>query len=297
MNDNQSLNDGQRSLRSQGSFRDPYQSKNRHLRSVDQRAYSYLPYSHHSRDPSRPIEPVYMDEDLLSIHSPGQQGPVGSLLQDNIGMEPTEVLPPPCPALDFRAAAPAKRKRGYIRSEWNLRKLILLGFVLASLVSVTWYFVWPRIPTLEYAGAYLDEHPTLTNISMSSVWNVNFTVLNNENWIPTHIHNLAVSAVDSSTGVTLGHGNSHSLTLIPKSINQVITVPIHINYTAKSLQDPTFQDLSSSCSIVNQDLSSPSKQTFDVNFHILFSIQGIVWHPLLIVNPSNMYFQCPTSTE
>ncbi|KAG1149226.1 hypothetical protein G6F37_004353 [Rhizopus arrhizus] len=285
---------------------DPYnRQRNKAYMESEKRANSYLPYSNHNRNPNRPAEPIYLDEDLPSFRQPGQYGPVGSILQDNIVMDMMEQDGLNSSNLPLRkninaSMQPfenAKKKRWWTRLGISGRKVVFVMFSFIVFVVLAWYFVWPRVPTLQYVGAYLDDNPTMTNVSMEAVWKVNFTVLNQDNWIPTNIQNLAVSVFDANTGVTFGRGNSNQLTLRPRSIDQAVTIPIHINYTASNPNDPTFQDLSSSCSIVNQDLSSPPKETFDIKFKIVYYIAGIIWHTAAIVAPTTTYFQCPTNTE
>lgn len=274
---------------------------NQYAEDTEKRANSYLPYSNHNRDPNQPNDPIYLDDELPSFNQPGQ--PVGSMLHDNIAMEMMEqddfhnynTAPHKNINSTVQPLAPMKKKRWWTRIGISGRKLVFFGFVFIVIVIIVWFFVWPRTPTLQYVAAYLEDNPTMTNSSMQAVWQVNFTVLNQDNWIPTNIQNFAVSVIDTNTGTTFGSGNSNHLMLTGRSIDQMITIPIYIDYNSTGATDTTFQDLSSACSIVNQDLSSPHTQTLSVKFKFVYYIAGIVWHTVSTVAPTSTHFQCPTS--
>lgn len=187
-----------------------------------------------------------------------------------------------------------KSKRMWITKKLGIsgRKLVFTVFGFITIVVIIWYFMWPRTPTLAFLEAGLISNANYSSTNMLATWNVNFTVNNYDNWIPTNINNFAVSVLDSSTGEKFGFGNSGHLMLRPRSIDQIITVPIYINFT-RDATNPTIIDLLNACSMINQDLSSPlPKQTLDISFSVIYYIAGIAWNPVSTFSPTS-YFQCP----
>lgn len=232
-----------------------------------------------------------MDE-LPSFNQPGQQETIAMELMDPDGLyNPNSASlknnPPPI--------QPSSEKKGWRRLGCSGRKLVFVGFAFVIAVIIVWYFVWPRTPTLQYVATSLEGDSILTDDTMEALWKVNFTVLNQENFVPTSMQKFAVSVMDANTGVTFGEGNSNYLMLRGRSIDQVITIPIYINYTSSGSTDATFKDLTAACSAANQAASS-SPKSLNVKFKIVYYISGIVWHTVSTVSPMTSYFQCPTST-
>lgn len=193
------------------------------------------------------------------------------------------------------ALIPAVKKKKWWRKGGLIgKKLVFIVFIFIAVVAVIWYFVWPRTPTLQFldAGLLNESTANYTSTSMVASWQVNFTVINSDNWIPTNIHNLAINVVEETTGVVFGSGNSGALKLSGRSIDQVISVPIQINFV-RNADDATLKTLINACRIINRDISSIApKQTLEVKFSIVYYIAGIVWHPSASVAPQS-YFQCP----
>lgn len=274
----------------------------------EKRANSYLPYSNHNRDPYDPVEPIYLQEevdDLPSFNSPNNhnnrnnRGPVGSILQDNIAMDminedhnyyassqhhgdKKEEVMEPLPAI--------KKKKWWLRLGISGKKLLFGVFGFLAVVVVIAYFVWPRDPTLKFLTAELASKPYYNETTMIATWNVNFTVDNTVNWVPTNINNFAVTV--RSSGEAFGTGNSGKLTLKPKRIDEVISIPINIDFT-RDPTNPTLKDLLNACvTIKKEDMSAPKQQTLDIAFDIVYYIAGIVWNTNSRVSPQT-YFSCP----
>ncbi|KAG2228827.1 hypothetical protein BDF21DRAFT_450368 [Thamnidium elegans] len=268
----------------------------------EKRANSYLPYTNHTRDPYS-VEPVYLQEEdhLPSFNSPHShhgRGPVGSILQDNIVMDTIndendyydnnnsndihkkeQVLPP------------SVKKSWWVRLGISGKKLVFTIFGFLGVIVIIWYFVWPRTPTLHFLDAGLKSGGIYTQTSMEAVWTVNFTVINEDNWVPTLINNFAVNVLDRSTGEVFGSGNTNRLKLSPRSSGQIIPVDIYINFT-RDATSQTLMNLRDSCMFINRDQGSAPKQTLDIQFSIVYYIAGIVWNPISTFSPLG-YFQCP----
>ncbi|KAI8051096.1 uncharacterized protein B0P05DRAFT_562938 [Gilbertella persicaria] len=280
----------------------PKKKKQYYYEDQEKRANSYLPYSHHARNPNHPVEPIYLDEDLPSFNSPNHHSrQVGSILQDNIVMDMMSDTPY-APPQDYEQKTqqgmietlPVKKKKWWAQLGISGRKLVFAVFGFIILVALIWYFVWPRDPTLAFLDAGLKDDTTAhyTSTSMEATWSVNFTVNNMDNWIPTNIQNFAVSVIDESTGEVFGRGNTGHLSLRPRAIDQVINVPIYINIT-RDATNPTLRDLLNACWMINQDLtSSTPKQSLNIKFSVVYYIAGIIWHTTSVFSPQS-YFQCP----
>lgn len=303
---------------------DPYAPKSHHKKKKkykpastvttegDKRANSYLPYSNHNRNPYDPVEPIYLEQDddyLPSFNSPGQyqhnsvqrsRGPVGSILQDNIVMDmmsehhnANDDDYETKPQLEH-ILPPVKKKKWWTKCGLTGRKLVIIVFVFIIIVGVISYFVWPRTPTLQYvdAGLVSGSESLINDTMMIANWNVNFTVLNNDNFIPTNIQNFAVNVIESSSGDIFGTGNSGHLMLKPRSQDQQITIPISINFQ-RDATNQAMKTLVSACQIKEVDSSASTRQSLSITFEIVYYIAGIVWHPVSRVSPST-YFDCPS---
>ncbi|KAI8967758.1 hypothetical protein BDF20DRAFT_899099 [Mycotypha africana] len=268
----------------------------------EKRANSYLPYSNH---PYSNHGPVYLQDDSQQA---ANRGPVGSMLQDNIVMDMLDESYYPNTGngmgkedgkelsdTDFDIIPVKKKKKPWwIKLGISGRKLVFIAFAFVAVVAVLWYFVWPRDPTLQFLEAGLADGTTAhyTSTSMEAIWSVNFTVLNSDNWIPTNIQNFAVSVIEDNSGETFGTGNSGHLMLKPRSIDQVVSIPIYINFT-RSADNQALKTLLGACSVINQDLASPvPRQSLSITFRIVYYIAGIVWHTVSNVSPIS-FFQCP----
>jgi hypothetical protein len=264
------------------------------------------------------VEPIYLEDDdspsnrnTMASSNNHHRGPVGSILQDNIVMDMiqdeelgSQYNKPNnnsrnnhddlLATKEMMAATSPNKGRLWITKKLGIsgRKLVFIVFGFIAIVVIIWYFMWPRTPTLSFLEAGLTSNANYSSTTMIANWNVNFTVNNQDNWIPTNINNFAVSVIDSSTGEIFGYGNSNHLSLKPRSIDQIITVPIYINFT-RDPTNPTIIDLLNACSMINQDLSSPlPTQTLDISFSVVYYIAGIAWHTISTFSPTS-YFQCP----
>ncbi|KAI7908141.1 uncharacterized protein BX663DRAFT_547758 [Cokeromyces recurvatus] len=287
---------------------------------------SYLPYSNHRHDPYNSAESIFLQEDnvddLPSFNSPQAaaaaadhnhaRGPVGSILQDNINMDMMNdypyytpyqsdmnlrgTKPTTTPSVLIQSLPPVKKKKWWERRlGMSGQKLVFILFIFISAVGVIWYFVWPREPTLRFIAAGLKDGTTAnyTSTSIEANWIVNFTVLNSESWIPTQMKDFAINVIEGSSGEIVGSGHSGHVVLKPRSIDQIVTIPILIQLT-RDATNPTLKTLLSACSVLNEDLSSPlPKQTLDIRFRVSYYISGIIWHNSGDVIPES-YFQCPS---
>ncbi|KAI8994811.1 hypothetical protein BDB01DRAFT_858169 [Pilobolus umbonatus] len=287
---------------------DPYHSRQnktsdyRKKKGGDQRANSYLPYSNHKPAPYEPNNPILLqdDEDYLpSFDQPGKRGPVGSILQDNINMDMLDhngpYQSPPENAKVEAVEPPAKKRAWWLRLGISGKKMVFITFGLITVIAIVWFIVWPRVPTLEFVNAELAEYETvITEDSMDVAWSVNFTVKNEDNFIPTSIKNFEFTIYNANTQVAFGKGNSGKLTLKPKSIGQIITIPIYVRYTSTGPNDQTWRDLYDSCIRHTIDVQAPvNQQSLNIRFQVVYYIAGLTWTYVSNFTPASGYFQCP----
>ncbi|ORY91171.1 hypothetical protein BCR43DRAFT_498627 [Syncephalastrum racemosum] len=275
--------------------------RKQHHTSEDERANSYLPYSHHRRDPYAAQEPIYLEEDNMpSFTSPNKNsmGGVGSLLQDNIAMDMVDQQPPAVPqkqqldpSLDPLPEI-KKRKRSRRLCGLHRRTLVFIVFIFVVIVAVIWYFVWPRYPPLYYLESKAvnsDWKPTY----VTSTWYVNMTADNSENWVPTRIKNFEVELLDANTNQKFGSGSSGSIILPPRQSNVNVPFTFDIHYVASDQQDTTLQDLTL-CSAVKTNPTPETPQSLNVIFQVTYHIEGFAWTKRSTVRPSG--FQCPDTS-
>ncbi|KAI8355706.1 hypothetical protein BD560DRAFT_484410 [Blakeslea trispora] len=288
-------------------YEDPYaklQQKKWRANNLSDRANSYLPYSHHQRDPNQKTEPIYIEE--YATPQSNSLG-VGSMLHDNItdqinmNRRPSQ-LPNQISETyaDKMAALPVDTKRRKQRRLCGLRyrTLALISVLIIAVIVIVWFFVWPRVPSLFIED--VDNVGTLqvvtnsTKMSFSTQWQLNMTADNTANWVPTHISSLDVSIRDDSTHLAFGNGSASNIVLSPRKKSTII-VPMTINYETMSNNDTTFQDLYNACGVqVTSSMPFENQQdVLNVTLQVTFHIAGIVWSPTQEIPVSGL--MCPTT--
>ncbi|KAI8380694.1 hypothetical protein BD560DRAFT_386861 [Blakeslea trispora] len=246
------------------------------------------------------------DQELPSFNAPQQQQYHHSLkhtgpnVQDNFIVDDVEQVPYYPQEIENQNkqkivdSLPDEKKPWWAPLSLHARSMVfcLFGFIL--LVGIIWYFVWPREPTLFFleAGLAPDTTAQYSKTTMEAVWSVNFTVNNMNNWVPTNIQNFAVSVIEVYSGEVFGKGNSGHLVLRPRSLDQIVQVPIFINLT-RDATNPTLRTLLGSCWVTQQDTNTPIvKESLNIKFSVIYYIAGIVWHTTSVFAPQS-YFICP----
>lgn len=277
--------------------RSDYDQQQQHL----QRANSYLPYSHHQRDPLAPVAPIYIEERTTSVltdkdRTISLQPEHTDVLTTTDERRPVHALQQPPPELPFTV----KRKR---KTCWRRRHAIFaIAILVAAVIAVIWYFVWPRVPSFEVTDA--DDVAVAPVISKdtgiyNTTWRVTLSIDNSANWVPTRIENLLVTVTDRNTSQAFGHGNSGSLVLAPH-VKQSTNVTMDIFYNRSSDSDQTFTDLWYYCSNFKQYGSvvpvadGESDKTPDFDFSVQVQISGIAWKTS-VGAPKPKGFNCPTN--
>ncbi|KAI7886008.1 hypothetical protein K492DRAFT_233736 [Lichtheimia hyalospora FSU 10163] len=278
----------------QNSYNDDPYARNERTSRPTIRANSYLPYSNHQRDPLAPVPPIYI-EDNASIPNDRtisfQVDSFTSIPEDrkvsgSRKFEETSLSIP----------MHSKRRQGRCCMRWRL--ITLITILAAAVVAVIWYFVWPRIPILAFDDAKDTSDPwswILDNNNAykayNATWSLNMTANNEQNWIPTHINDMAVTVINHNTSQEIGSGNSGSLVLSPKG-TQLVNIPLSFLYWNSSSSDQTFEDLVNTCIVSNND--SPMKRLqMHIDLVVTIHTAGIAWSSTQTVS-SPEGFTCPT---
>ncbi|KAI7856772.1 hypothetical protein BDC45DRAFT_502267 [Circinella umbellata] len=265
-----------------------------YLERIAERANSYLPYSNHQRDPNAPMAPIYIEDTpssiiaaadkdrtisiqpelMISNNNGGARSMTGAIERVIGGHQPTTIVNEG-DQLEF-----SKRK---LKRRWcGLRKRIIALFVVVFCVVVTlvWFFVWPRFPQLKFTDvdSPIYEYVNDTNTQQmyfNASWVLNMTADNTANWIPTHIRDMAVDVVYRDTNEPFGHGNSGSLQLSPRSF-QIIEIPIRI-YHKVDASDQTYVAVANACGPRGYSPTLTAANSFNIDFLVEVSIDGISW--------------------
>lgn len=277
---------------------DPYASKKKWKNPTEDRANSYLPYSHHQRDPNKTCEPIYIEE----YSTPASTTlAMGSILQDNI----TDIMPQPQIQqqqqdhfTDKFVNLSAERRKLKTICGLRYRSVLFISLIFIAIVVVIWYFVWPRIPNLALDD--VDNVGTIqvltssTKKSMSTQWSLNMTADNTANWVPTRINSIDILITDERTQQSFGSGNSGWIILPPKQ-KSMIPILLDIYYESYNVNDTTFQDLYNACGVqVNSNTPFESRQgVLNVTLSVTYHISGIVWPTTKQMHINSLI--CPTS--
>ncbi|KAI9266473.1 hypothetical protein BDA99DRAFT_535903 [Phascolomyces articulosus] len=274
-------------------------SKLGYLERITERANSYLPYSHHQRDPNAPITPIYI-EDTPSVIGASDKDRTISIqpeLNNNNNNNNQNHHDGATPSMTARVmggytTSPltgaegdqiefSKRKT---RRRWcGLRKRIITFFIFlfCAAIALIWYFVWPRVPQLMFEDVdgpsyYHVNNNDTQQVYFNASWILNMTADNNANWIPTHIRDMAVTVFYRPTNQPFGHGNSGSFQLSPRSF-QIVEIPISI-YILVDSNDPTYVAVANACGPRDNAPSLPTTEnSFNIDFLVDISISGIAW--------------------
>lgn len=160
-------------------------------------------------------------------------------------------------------------------SNTTSRTIVFFMFSIFILGAITAFFCWPRTPRIYmgggatavngigpdwWAGERLpisEQDNTIipSRPSLRGTWQINMTLDNRDNWIPTHIRSLEFVLMDSLTLAKFAWASSSTMILQPKTISP-ISLTFNVNYQAPDNTDPTFQNLYIACG----PLKSPNSQ-------------------------------------
>ena len=138
-----------------------------------------------------------------------------------------------------------------------VRPLLFAGFALLLLLSLAFFFCWPRTPKLRLASQGAagrirrpddqtdwgndPQHPWL-----KTAWIVNVTLDNHDNFIPTHVHTLELIMADQLTQQPFARSLATDLKLLPRT-ETLLNMLFDVEYETPSIKDPTFEHLYNAC--------------------------------------------------
>ncbi|SAL99321.1 hypothetical protein [Absidia glauca] len=293
-----------------------YTSKERILPAVNpaylesyQRANSYLPYSHHQRDPLQQIAPIYVEDERLQTI----QG-VGSMLQDNISVDMArndeaaqrQLRDKKTPdyekrnmeLLELQQKEDQQRRWYQRRCCCGLTVRLWLYMAVGGLLvlfALLMYFLFPRMPTVGFSAADTSQQAWTKDMNtMTAQWSVNMTLDSSANWIHTWLDSMVVSVLDNDTMTQIGSGAVDAQWIPPRESKHMVTLPINIAYSRTNATDETITDLFATCGPRRQtpDPTSFHSELFNVTFQVELVLRGLPWSSHSTVIPDHG-IQCP----
>lgn len=314
------------SLTSNAEFHDdPYASKKKwrssatssHLQQLqqqqqlqDERANSYLPYSHHKRDPNQKNEPIYIEE--YSAPASTTLG-MGSMLQDSMtdqiirggggngSYQPDRIEDPnhhniTDKMVNLQSEMKKKKRQRKRCCGFTYRTVAFSVSAFLVILALVIFFVWPRIPDLKLID--VDNISSIainrTTKSYSTLWNLNITADNHANWVPTRISSIDFTFVDNETEEHFGNVTAGAMVLPPRADTAFnVTMPIY--YESSKVNDTTFQNLYDACGVqVTSNTPSETQQDkLNVTLYVTYHIAGIAWPTRKQMKLNDLV--CPTS--
>jgi hypothetical protein len=164
---------------------------------------------------------------------------------------------------------------------------IFFIFVLGAIAT---FFCWPRTPRVSIGGRadLINGSPPdwwaearlpipsqdntaipTTRPSLRGTWQINVTLDNRDNWIPTHIKSLEFVLMDSLTLAKFAWAPSPAVVLQPGDISP-LSLTFSVNYQAPDDMDPTFQNLYNACGPLKQP--NDQRPALNVLLKVYFSL-------------------------
>ncbi|KAI9311239.1 hypothetical protein BX666DRAFT_2032250 [Dichotomocladium elegans] len=287
------------------------------------RANSYLPYSHHRRDPNTPVTPIFIEDVTISNQDRTISLQVHSTHNTNAHESPNPLTSKTHSLLFSKSRRRRRRRRQQhadSRLRWcccycccgesslpirHWRLFTFLGVLFLAALALVWFFCWPRVPELSLDG--LDDLSSSQNstfmntgsagsgsVVFNTTWSLNLTIDNSQNWIPTHIDNMSVRVLSSTTNAQIGKGSSSSFIIKPRMSKQLAIISLSMHYEAATEDDDTIKDLYSTCYTQNKDATASSLLSIlAVDFLVDIKTHGLAWtNTVKVLTPSGV--PCPT---
>ncbi|KAI8090891.1 uncharacterized protein B0P05DRAFT_527835 [Gilbertella persicaria] len=179
------------------------------------------------------------------------------------------------------------------KCRFHTRLFVFSTFLFIILGAITAFFCWPRTPRVSMDGGAdslepLDWTPMMpSRSSLRAAWQINVTLDNRDNWIPTRLTKLDFVMVDSLTQAKFAWASTNApIVLAPGTISP-ISLTFNVNYQAADRNDPTFQNLYHACT------ADKERHSLNVLLRVSFHIFGLLWTPLVIATPYTGGVLCP----
>lgn len=159
------------------------------------------------------------------------------------------------------------KSRNNYRKNTTSRMVVFCIFFLFVVGAITSFLCWPRTPRIYMGGGGVtsvngeppdwwagervplsgqDNRVIPSRPSLRGTWQMNVTLDNRDNWIPTHLRSLDFVLLDSLTLSKFAWASVSSMVLQPGTISP-ISLTFNVNYQAPDNTDPTFQNLYNAC--------------------------------------------------
>ncbi|KAI9308081.1 hypothetical protein BJ944DRAFT_260929 [Cunninghamella echinulata] len=295
---------------------DPYSPKHYHSRPSTPSTTSQVKNHHNNKNHAISTQqPGYYNDDddgyqqnnsnsyLLHPQQHQQHQGRGSYDQYHSYSEQDDYIPPFAPHLptttnnnkietsSFDIDSDSKKNKFQRFREKGCKMWVSIIFVFIIVVAIVWYFVWPRLFTLNFVSASLntdteynwimvnnnntDSQQQQLPAGVTAQWNISLNTNNADNWVPTQVQDLYMEIINIGTGITFGKGHSGSLVLPAKSY-QTIYFNVSIDYHPLKIDD-TLRDLLNACYHNGSTSSNTPSQGLRVVLDITYYIRGIAW--------------------
>ncbi|RUO96764.1 hypothetical protein BC936DRAFT_141484 [Jimgerdemannia flammicorona] len=287
------------------------------------RTNSYLPYSHHTREPYKPptSQAIYdYSEDLPNYSNPAGGGngghlhdgkslddPHGDIPMDNIPGADSESThyrdlesnpkstywnPTATPTPDL-PTIPRKRTRRCCCGV-KRRTCVFIAFGTCVVIGIIAYFCWPRIPIPTIGGASLVDGTsfgTSTAPVIKADWLVNVSLDSRDNYIPIRFSTISIIISHSLNYNVIGKGSLSGAVLNPRGI-QTIQLPIAIDYETQSNTDATWRHLYDACGPQKAGASVALQISFTITFEV-WGLSWTNWKPSVVATAGGSGLKCP----
>lgn len=237
------------------------------------RTHSYLPYSNHPPDISQARHgSLYLEDEppakSLTVHSCQR---LHSLLHLPTMLADTRNTKPSTSLTDLtRRQQQRKRRRLDPRLFWIF---IVVACILAAGGVVT-FVCWPRVPRVRLSPAsaatvprdVTDWGPDPQHPWLKTLWQVNVTLDNRDNFIPTRISGLTLIMADQATSQPFARASTGPFLLAPRSETSMGML-FNVEYETPSMEDPTFQHLYNACG--PQKISTSLPPALNITLQVL----------------------------
>lgn len=162
------------------------------------------------------------------------------------------------------------------RTKAHSRFTVFFVFFLCILGAFAAFFCWPRTPRVSMGGGadslsgspdwWGGEKQPLPSSdtalpsrpSLRATWQINVTLDNRDNWVPTHLNQLDFVMVDSLTLAKFAWATTSGPMLLPPGVITPLSLTFNVNYQAADRTDPTFQNLYNACGPISESKQRPA---------------------------------------
>lgn len=124
---------------------------------------------------------------------------------------------------------------------------LICGIIFILLIvgiGLTLFFLWPRIPDVQYMGFQTVNEPKFDDSSFTGKYNA-IVQINNPNFVGWKLKKVDTEVIDRTEGKVIGNGTLTDVE-IEKRASTNITIPIDINYKGQK-NDPGVARLKAIC--------------------------------------------------